>query len=334
MGVKWIIPSRSRWYLSQMNSSILKKLYVSGLSLLRADRSQIARLLRSKKIVVLNFHRVSVDMNPFWPAMQPSVFEEFTAYLSKHFHVCLLAELGEIKTEKPLAVLSFDDGYYDFVEYALPIISKYGMSANLNIIPECAESGRPIWNVRLYDLLRESDVELINRIQLPGFDVRLRDNDLRTKLRYGLAISRFLKNRPRREREELWTHIEPLFNGEPKIRTRMLTTDEIRQLPSCVELGVHSYSHESMGYESDDFFTADFEKCESYFLNSLNLPVSIYAFPNGSYKPSQVDLLRSRGVKHILLVDEEFAEAERDVLTRKTVYGESLAEVRTNALIL
>jgi peptidoglycan/xylan/chitin deacetylase (PgdA/CDA1 family) len=315
-----------------MIRSLAKTIYVSALSLLQADRFQIARLLRSDKIVVLNFHRVSPEANPFWPPMQPAVFDEFVRYLTMHFHVCLFRELDKVKPKKPIAVLSFDDGYYDFLEYALPVLYNYKVSANLNIIPECAESGLPIWNVRLYDFLRETDIDTIGKIELPGFDGTLSENSLRAKLRYGLAVSRFLKNKPRSERETIWPNIQRLIDRASIRSTRMLSTDEIRQLAETVEIGVHSYSHDSMGFESDDFFTNDFTKCQSYFADRLNLPLSIYAFPNGSYRESQIDFLRSVGISHILLVDEKFANPKSDLLTRRTMYGDSLMEVRLNAL--
>ena len=264
--------------------------------------------------------------------MQPEVFEEFVRYLTGHFHVCLFRDLDEIKADKPVAILSFDDGYYDFLEYAMPILQKYRLSANMNIIPECAESGLPIWNVRLYDFLRTAGIDTIRKIELPEFDVTLNESSLRAKLRYGLAVSRFLKNRPRNEREAIWPNIQRLIDGASIQSTRMLSTNEISQLAETVEIGVHSYSHDSMGFESDEFFAEDFAKCRAYFADRLNLPLSIYAFPNGSYRGSQVDLLRSGGIEHILLVDEKFADPKSDVLTRRTMYGDSSKEVCLNAL--
>src|SRR5206468_5471283 len=122
-------------------------------------------------------------------------------------------------------------GYYDFVEYALPIMEKHGLTGNLNVIPQCAETGQPIWNVQLYDFLRAADLNTVAKIKLPGFDASLSENSLGAKLRYGLAISRFLKNRPRNEREKLWENIEPLLKEAGTEGTRMLSTSELADLP-------------------------------------------------------------------------------------------------------
>jgi peptidoglycan/xylan/chitin deacetylase (PgdA/CDA1 family) len=315
-----------------MTRKALKAIYFSGRSLFGADRRAIGRLTATDKVAILNLHRISPDPDPYWSPMPPSLFEELARWLSKNLTVSTLSDLGRLETKRPVAVLSFDDGYYDFIEYALPILEKFGLMANLNVIPECAETGKPIWNIRLYDFLRSASLEEIRRIEIPGFTISLKSESAGAKLRFGLAISQFLKNRSLEERNDLWKFIGPAIDGHDTAPTRMMSTDEIRQIAARVELGAHSYSHESMGFETDDFFLGDLEKCETYFNDKLGLPLSIYAFPNGSYRPSQIALLRSRDIKHILLVDEKLASRNSDVLPRRTMYGDSTAELRARAL--
>ncbi|MGI8468707.1 MAG: polysaccharide deacetylase family protein [Pyrinomonadaceae bacterium] len=316
-----------------MNKEFLKKIYYSGLSALQADKYKLQSLKRQNKIAVLNLHRVSAIENPFWSPLKPEIFEELLRFLQKNFEVCLFNQLQSAENQtKPLAVLSFDDGYYNFIEYALPLLEKYKMRANMNIIPQCAESGKPIWNVRLYDFLNSAPRGVINEIRLPDFDGNLTDDSRQAKLNYGLRISSYLKKRPRREREEIWQLIEPFLAKADFEQTRMMTTNEIREIAGETEIGVHSFSHESMGFEENDFFIRDFAGCRNYFAEKLNLPLTIYAFPNGSYRAEQVDFLRRNDIKHILLVDEKFADSQTDVLPRLTVYGNTQAEIKMKSL--
>ena len=60
--------------------------------------------------------------------------------------------------------------------------------------------------------------------------------------------------------------------------------------------------------------------------------MKIYAFPNGSYRPEQIDLLSHKGIEHILLVDEKFAEPHINIFPRMTIYGDSGAEVRMRSV--
>ena len=315
-----------------MARSSLKYGYYAALSLAGVDRLRRLLLAREKKIAVLNLHRVSADPSPYWPPMRPQLFEELLKYLAYYFDVRSLREIGEKQGKKPIAVLSFDDGYYDFADHALPLLKRYSMPANLNVIPQCAETGRPIWNVRLYDFLAAAPKKLIDQIDLEGFDQKLASDDEASKVRFGIAVSKFLKTRPRAEREDLFRSVELMIQDHQVPGTRMLTTGELRQISADVEIGAHSYSHESMGFEPQRFFEEDLEKCCEYFRTKLEIPLDIYAFPNGSYRNEQIDHLRRKGVGKILLVDEKFAEQVSDVLTRITMYGDSPAEVRMRSV--
>lgn len=297
------------------------------------DRMRRRKLLDRRSAAILNLHRVSPESSPYWPPLDPGIFEALLQYLDKYFEVRSLAQLNEPQGKRPIAVLSFDDGYYDFIEYALPLIEKYRIPSNMNVIPQCAETGRPIWNVRLYDFLAAAPCDVVNAVRPDGLDQKLEGNDLASKLQFGMAISRFLKQRPRNEREKLFEPLETMMqNVESANATRMMNNGELQQIAGTVELGAHSYSHESMAFESQDFFEGDFAKCSSYFDQVLRAKLSIYAFPNGSYRDEQIDFLKSQGVEKVLLVNEEFASLGSDVVTRITMYGDSPSEVIMRSL--
>lgn len=316
-----------------MNKGFLKNFYYYGLSAIGVDRFRLQKIKRENKIAVLNLHGVAPTDNPYWSPIHPRMFDELLGFLQKKFTVCTFAELESIeRSNKPLAILSFDDGYYNFIEYALPLLVKHGMRANMNIIPQCAESGKPIWNVRLYDFLNSASRALINEIKLPGFTGSLADDNRAAKIEYGLHISSFLKKRPRREREKFWEMIEPFLAKSNFRQTRMMTTEEIRSIAGAVEIGAHSFAHESMGFEDFNYFSRDFLECATYFREKLEQSLTIYAFPNGSYRAEQIDFLRQKGVEHVLLVDENFAEAGSEIYPRLTIYGDTAAQVKMKSL--
>ena len=311
----------------------LKTGYYLLQKILRKDAALMAKIRRENLVTVLNLHQVSPHENPFWSPLKPEIFDDLLAFIRGNFEVVAFGELaGAAKSEKPLAVLSFDDGYYNFYEYAAPILKKHGLRANMNIVPSCVETGKPMWNIRLYDFLNSAPRAAIDEIELPGFETRLAGDDFASKVRYGLAISRFLKNRPRIEREELWRGIEDKLNASDFEGTRMMNSEEIKEIAREHEIGVHSYSHESMEFETEEFFKNDFEKCARYFENKLGLPLEIYAFPNGSYRAEQIEDLRARSIRHILLVGEDYAQKGADVYPRFTIYGSSKIETRFQAL--
>ena len=310
----------------------LKAAYFLILKLLRKDARLLEKIRREDLLVVLNLHQVSPHHNPFWSPLHPHAFEDLLIFLKENFEVVLFKELNSANSKKPKAILSFDDGYYNFIEYAAPLLEKHGLRANMNVIPACVESGEPMWNVKLYDFLNCAPKSLIDEIDLPGFEHRLKDDSYGSKVQYGLKISRFLKNRPRRERQKLWREIERLMQNAEFQLTRMMNAEEIRQIAETHEIGVHSFSHESMEFEENSFFEDDLQKCVKYFNEKLQLPMEIYAFPNGSFRAEQIEILRSYGIKYKLLVGEDYAEIGIDVFPRFTIYGSAKLENRFQAL--
>lgn len=311
----------------------LKWGYFTLLSALRKDAGLIERIRRRDLVPVLNFHRVSPERNPFWSPLHPDLFEGLLVFLKRYFQAVRFDGVDSAERGKPIAVLSFDDGYQDFIEYAMPLLHKHGLQVNQNIIPDCVESGRPPWNVQLTDFLNAAPRTLINELRLPGFPDRLEGEDTDSKTRYGMALSRFLKSRPSCERASLWPAVARLMEraGDWPM-TRMMNLEEVRQVAASHEIGAHSYSHESMEYESAEFFEHDLDRCFDYFSQRLRLPLLVYAFPNGSSRPEQVEVLRKRGIRHVLLVDEKFASRQCAVYPRFTMYGDSYQEVKFRAL--
>ncbi len=285
-------------------------------------------------VVVLNLHRISPHLNPYWSPLHPDLFEDLVAYLARTCLVTSFRELGDTRAlDRPTVILSFDDGYYDFIEYALPILEKYRLPVNQNVIPLCVATGRPPWMVQLYDFLNTVGRSVIDELALPGFAGRLAGNDSHSKTMYGLALSAFLKQRSSEERQPLWASIEASMSRVDTIRwTRMMTAEDIGAIADRCEIGVHSFSHESMARETDQFFEADVAQCAAFFDEALRLPMDIYAFPNGSYRASQIDYLLIRGIRTVLVVDEQFASRSSRVFPRLTMYGSSRSEVRLRAL--
>lgn len=307
-----------------------KNLVYGTFDALGLGRLLLRRIRGSGLVPILNLHRVSEDSNDYWPPMHPQIFERLVSYIADNFQVVVPGEI--LSGSKPAVILSFDDGYADFAETALPILEKYGVRANLNVVPQCVYDQRPIWNVRLYDFLNSAPTCLLNEIKLPGFVFRGSFSTRRGKMQFGLQISRFLKQRPRTERQPLWDTLEEMMSRLEVKRTRMLTLDEVKAIAKKHHVGAHSFRHDSMRYESLDYFAEDLQACEKFFAEELHTPLLTYAFPNGEFTERQIEFAVNRGVKNVLLVEEKLASSTTGVMPRLTIYGSTFAEAKLLSL--
>lgn len=263
-------------------------------------------------IPILSLHRVSDDNNAFWPPLHPTLFDELLGFLRRYFEIVTFNEIDQIHSDKPKLILSFDDGYYDFIEYAMPILQKHRLKANQNIIPSQLLGEKPLWNIAFYDFLNAAPESLIKEIRFAGFDAKHLCHGRINKTRVGLEVSRVLKQLTFHDREIILNQLEQeLFvKLENYPKTRMIRLHEMSDVISEHEVGVHSYSHNNMKHETMDYFIEDFIRCKEFFATHAFPNMDIYAFPNGSYRNEQVEYLQQNGIKHILLVGDDYATTQ------------------------
>lgn len=315
---------------------LLKRAFYSVLSALRLDERELRRHGRADRVLVLNLHRVDPDPKPFWPALHPRLLEDVLAWLRDRCTVTLVSEIGEVAhtdARRPLVVLSFDDGYRDFVMHAMPVLDRLGLKANQNIIGHSVETGRPPQIVEFADFLDAAPRSMLRELPVPGFEGRLVRDDPLGRERFGALIMNHLKQIPPAARESVWDDLQrPMSQVQIDCPTQMMSTEDVASASRAGhEIGAHSYSHESMEFLDDDEFVDDFRRCEGV-LEAAGCISKVYAFPNGSYRPAQVDLLRDFGVEHVLLVGERPSRPDTTVHTRLTLRGHSASELRVRAV--
>ena len=288
-------------------------------------QERLLRSLSSETALVLNLHRIHPEPGRYWDAIHPDTLSDLLAFLAQQFRVVSLKELTTASPDEgPWAVISFDDAYGDFVEFALPVLEAHGVRANLNVIAGSVTSGMPPWTSQIYDYLSSSPDSLIASLDVPGMPEAARGSPA--------LISRYLKNRSRDEREPMWNAFRNHFRDVDVRFTPMMSADDVKAVSDRVEIGCHSFEHESMEFESDEYFRTDLDRCLGYFTQSLGLPLDVYAFPNGSYRPEQIVELKQAGIRSILLVGEGRSRAGAVVHPRITMTGRTGHEVRLRAL--
>lgn len=142
----------------------------------RAPRGVSAQVTR--RLPILMYHRVAPDgpapLDRF--RVTPEQFAEHLALLRRNgFESVSLDEWGEtLRSGRPLpgrrVVLSFDDGYRDFREHAVPALREFGYSATVFVIPDLV--GRAsIWDADLGEPAPLMDWDELRDIRTAGIDI-------------------------------------------------------------------------------------------------------------------------------------------------------------------
>lgn len=313
-----------------MARALVKKLVFGVAGSAFAARRKIRRIADQQALTILSLHRVAPADRSAYPPLDPGLFRELLVFLAKHFEIVVFGDLpAGRRGGKPLLILSFDDGYKDFIDYAMPILDEIGLRANQNVIPGCIASGQPPFNVLVQDFIGKAPAGLVEALDVPGFgplSLAIGREAL------GNRVSGFVKSRPVAEQHVLAEALMPqILRWDDFAWTPMMTLDEVRQTAAVHELGAHSYEHATMRYETDAYAGSDAERCREYFRTNLEMEPDIYAFPNGECRPSQVEAVRRAGYETILLVGEDFSAGDRQVHRRFGIYGETLSQLRFRA---
>ena len=301
----------------------LKRLAFAGLANPFRLRRRLDRLAATRAVTILNLHRVAQDDGSDYRPLAPALFEELLQFCSTRFALRTFADLHH-PSERPRLILSFDDGYRDFFDHALPLLDRYSIRVNHNIIPACTDAGTPPLNVVAQDFVGRASREAVEALDVPGFGAVTKGS--------GSKLSHFLKSRPMAEQQRLADHLAPQFRRAEDFRpTAMMTIGQLKEVADRHEIGAHSFEHASMAYETNEYLRRDWQRCRDWFRDRLELDVGIYAFPNGSANEDQVTLLQQEGVRHVVLVGERFS-GEGSLHHRFTFDGRSVSEVRVRAL--
>ncbi|MBK6511932.1 MAG: polysaccharide deacetylase family protein [Haliea sp.] len=216
----------------------------------------------AKSLTILCLHRVAEPSNSGYGALSPELFDELLGWLKPRFNIITFAELGQQDDDpRPPLTLSFDDGYSDFYEIAMPILGRHGLKANQNVIPGCIESGLPPINVMVQDFLMSAPEKLLSEIKFPGHPAGFSQLD---RARLALRMSATLKAKPMVEQQQILADLTPLFDRFDDFRTTpMMTRAQVAEIAGVHEIGAHSWEHASMSVESNDYVVEDARRCRS-----------------------------------------------------------------------
>lgn len=259
----------------------------------------------NKKIFSYAFHRVSDEYSPAYPPMPVRTFDKVIGYLSRKHLVIPHEELYNktiFQTRKSLCVITFDDAYYDFAAYAMPVLEKHKASAVLHVVSDVADTGKMFWTQRLNKIIEgyyaeKKVLQLSQDGNVLQYEMKC-DADVEQT-----ALNVYLTLLKAPNRDAVIDELEKMLDGGVQ-QTRMLTWNEIAQLDSnLVSIGSHTKTHRNLMTLSDEEIKT--ELAESYnciYRNLGKYPFSI-AYPNGQYNDKINEMALATGYKVLYTCD-------------------------------
>jgi peptidoglycan/xylan/chitin deacetylase (PgdA/CDA1 family) len=280
--------SRLRRALGVARRSALRAGYYSGA--LWAAR----RLTRAKKsgLLVLMYHSVGrpAELDPYLSVSEKN-FAGQLEYLLRYYEVMPLEraveliERGESLPENAAAI-TFDDGYRDNYDKALPLLERHGCTATFFVSTAPLSDRQPLWPNELFLWFAETRAA---RLVLPGASL----NGERLSFELGSrrrrkaahrAVEALLLRVGNAERERLIGEIaERLGVSRAAERPAMLTWAQVKKIAAAgMTIGSHTATHPVLSMLTADDAMKELTGSKASLERELSRSVTLFAYPFGS----------------------------------------------------
>ena len=294
---------------------------------------------RSRQLLVLCYHGISLQDEHDWA---PHLF--VTADRFRHRLLMLrdlranVLPLGEAlqrmqsSTLPPRAVvITFDDGFYDFLQHATPILNEFYFPATLYLTTYYSGRRMPIVNLALNYTLWKSGQERVAFPEQGIYDpVPIRDWFDRV-----VAVQRLIawceeKRFTTDDKDHLARQLAGRLsiNYDDLLRSRILqlmTPDEVARVhKSGIDIQLHTHRHRTP--LDRDLFVREILDNRQRIAQITGDPATHFCYPSGNYDPAFFPWLRDCGVQSATTCERGFALRETDPFLLPRVLDDSNME--------
>ncbi|MFD2573305.1 polysaccharide deacetylase family protein [Spirosoma soli] len=283
------------------------------------------------------YHRVDQPGNDPWQlSVSPAHFEEHLRILRQKWTPISLAELAQQVVAHSVpdrsVALTFDDGYIDNFNQAKPLLEQFEIPATFFITTQNCQQQIPFWWDELLDIL-------LNAEQLPQtLTLTISEETLNADLNDEATLTPALQRNhqewtwtetgeppTRRSRLylDIWQRLKPLTHSEQQavmtqLRTQTgqlvstgselicMTPDHIKQLINnpLFSIGAHTITHPALTHHSLHEQRVEVNSSRSFLEGLIQKPVSLFAYPYGSYNDTTVAILQKEHFEAAVTTNE------------------------------
>jgi peptidoglycan/xylan/chitin deacetylase (PgdA/CDA1 family) len=293
----------------------LKLALTSAISHARSLYLSAAAAQAQRRPLILGYHRVVEDFAAAARTGNPSMltsramFESHVDWLARHFRFVSLDEIGEHVAAgepfaEPVAAMTFDDGYRDVYENALPILTRKGIPAAVFVVTDLAGGLEWQYHDKLYHLMDRGFATWDDpRRELMGLltDLNISAELLRapraTKSAL-LTISALLPALAQTDIDRVIDVLEAAIgNGSGEIPLTLTWPMIAHMRRAGFTIGSHTKTHASLPAESSEKIAEELEGSKRELETRLGEPIAHFAYPGGHFTPSVVEALARAGYR-------------------------------------
>ena len=310
---------------------MLRAVKLAALGLLRG--SGLFRVVknsgwRQQRLLILCYHGTSLEDEHLWRPnlyIHPQKLEQRFESLQKgQFSVLPLGEgLQRLRaaTLPPRSVaITFDDGTYDFLRQAYPLLKRYGFPATVYQTTYYTTVERPVFNLICSYMMWTRREEVIadgDSVGLPG-PLDLRSDASRFAIVRRLIERSERENKTGLQKDEIAAQLARLLKIDyDSLRARrilqLMNGRELQEIASNgVDVQLHTHRHRTP--EDEVLFRKEIQDNRSTIQSFIATDPVHFCYPSGVYRPAFLSWLRMENVVSATTCDAGLAERESESL--------------------
>ena len=245
---------------------------------------------------ILIYHRIQAEPDPLFPdEVDARRFARQIHLLNRWFRLMPLLEAVRALKAGALpsraACITFDDGYADSAEVALPILQQYRAPATFFVPSGFLDDGC-LWNDAIIEVVRNAPGPRLDltRSGFGVYDIACTQRR-RAVIDSLIAALKYLPSDERIERVKLMAH---------RFTPTMLSSDQLLALHRAgMEIGAHTVSHAILSAISNAEARAEIAQGRARLEEIIQSPVRLFAYPNGrpgrDFEQRHIQMLHSQG---------------------------------------
>jgi peptidoglycan/xylan/chitin deacetylase (PgdA/CDA1 family) len=261
--------------------------------------------------LILMYHRIARDaIDPWQLCVSPRNFEAQMAWLRRERRPLRLAQLVDAlaqgRVPRNAVVVTFDDGYRDNLEVALPVLERFDVPATVFCTTDAIGCKDGFWWDRLAALLLAPH-------RLPS-ELALDVGVERRRFEPGPAAHHDVAGMRLAFYREVWAALRPLADAdraaaletiatwcgvEAASTPTTLTNAELRTLSASdlIDIGAHSKTHATLSTLPPDAQHAEIMQSKTQLETLTGRAVSSFAYPFGNQGAETARLVRDAGFR-------------------------------------
>ena len=267
-------------------SGRLNKLLCTAKTMVRTLMQVLSPAGARARLSILIFHRVLPVRDELFPGeVDAARFEAICSWLRQWCNVLPLDEACHRLREQTLparaAAITFDDGYADNHDVALPILRRHGLRAGFFVATGFLDGGR-MWNDTLIEAIRATR---LTRLDLRAAGLQTVEHlDVASVPERRAAIDRLIKAcryLPSLQRDATVQAVAAAC-GTPPTRELMMTSSQVQALHAAgMQIGGHTVNHPILTRLPASEAREEMRAGKARLEQLTQAPVTLFAYPNG-----------------------------------------------------